>query len=180
MPLSQTETDAAAAMLIAVADHRLQKYMQTYPFLDGPDEALNLECFREIRSHFRARALEAPVEAISLGLEQTTLGSEVLSRLREMLQQIGISAEEQGKLIQKLAWKVRDVPAAARRILVLGHGGGYELLFLRAVAPQAEIYTIDWVDATDPKIRELVKPKIAFGNFWNEIKAAKGGFDVFF
>ena len=153
--------------------------MQTYPFLDGPDESLNRECVAVLRANLRLRS-QGVEKATPLPPDRLLPSKAVLSRLDDLFRGTTLTAQERSELVIDFAWKVQFVPEASRKILAVGHHTGYELLFLRAAAPAAEIFAIDWLERSDPKIVALVEAKTFAGNFLSELQRFKGQFDLVF
>ena len=154
--------------------------MQTYPFLDGPDEALNRDCLAALRANLRPRPQSVHFEATPLEPERLLPSEVVLSRLDNLFRAVALTVGVQKHLLGDYAWKIQFVPESSKKILAVGYHTGHELLFLRAAAPRAEIFAIDWLDRSDPKIIELVKAKTFNGNLLYELQKFRGEFDVVF
>ena len=173
------QDSSGLALLLAVPEDRLRIHMQTFPFLNAPDENLNRECLRVLRENIRLRS-GGSREAQPLGADSLLPSGPVLARLDNLFRQTELTKEECSYLVTDFAWKIQFVPETARTILAVGHHTGYELLFLRAAAPNAEIFAIDWVENSDKKITSLVGAKLVTGDFLTELKKFKGQFDVVF
>jgi SAM-dependent methyltransferase len=170
-----------APLLLAIRDGKLQEYMQTHPFLDGPDERLNRACLTALRSNLRPRRLSGTAAyAKPLETERLLPSKEVLSRVDELLHAVDAAPGFRQHLVGDYGWKIQFVPEHSKKILAVGHHTGHELLFLRAAAPQAEIYAIDWVDRTDPRILDLVGAKVFDGSLLHELQNFKEEFDLIF
>ena len=165
-------------LLLAVHDDQLQAHMQTYPFLDGPDESLNRACLAAVRSNLQTRGSDISKEPVAL---QRLLPTEaVLARLDVLFQAANIPPNEKSRLIDDYAWKVQFIPEATHKALAVGHHFGHELLFIRAAAPNAEIYAIDWHERTYSNIVDLVKAKVFHGNILYVLENFDTDFDLVF
>src|SRR5665213_3197284 len=131
---------------IRVIDPSLQSYLQRYPFASGPDETMNLRADVVASENIFFREAGPEVETTLLSPVETQLPSLEMERVQELLVRIGLSAAEQKTHTNDFAWEANLVPREAGNVLVIGCGDGIELLFLRAVLPEARITAIDYHD----------------------------------
>lgn len=152
------------AILLAVPDTGLHPYLQTYPFLNGPRREVNESLLASIEKLVTVRRPHDACEVERLAPEELRLTPDNEKRVLALFGEIGHSAGAIDEAMGLLAWKFRDLPADARSILDIGSGGGDEIVFLRAIAPQAKIVAIDWRDV-HPNVKKLTGIQFLKGDF---------------
>jgi SAM-dependent methyltransferase len=146
---------AEPGLQIDVAEPELQAYLQRYPFASGPDAAMNARGLRAAAA-IRLRPAVETRETVLLTPEATQLCGVEEARLQALFERVGMSAAGQRRHRDDFAWEASRVPRAAQDVLVIGSGDGIELLFLRAVLPQARLTAIDYYPSLLPGIAEAV------------------------
>jgi SAM-dependent methyltransferase len=139
----RTETQPAAdAYLITSNDVVLQAYLQTYPFLTGPDEELNGRGLALLRA---GPSLRRPTLDVSVNLlEQNDFppSSDAEARVRKLC--AAAALRKCDALLDDYHWKLAVADAKPDKVLSFGCGDGHELIMLRAMFPMARIEALDW------------------------------------
>ena len=139
------------AFLVRLVDPQHQEYVQKYPFLHGPDAALNAELRAacQARMEIRTPPLVAfSHEAIDIPLEEL-VSERDWSAIVATCARLGLDKTTARGMVNAWGWKVARSPRSARRILSMGCSAGHELLVLRALFPEAELNGVDY-DVTVP------------------------------
>ena len=155
----RTEAQSAAdAYLICTNDLALQAYLQTYPNLTGPDEALNRQGLALLRAGPAIRRPKANVQVNLLDREDFS-ATETAKRIVLDLC-MAAQIDEPDALIDDFHWKIAVAQALPDRILSFGCGEGDELLMLRTLFPTAQIKAIDWSAKVSSKL--LAATQVSF------------------
>lgn len=154
------------AFRLTVEDPAIRSYLQRYPFADGPDKATNARCLQIIRDRLTARS-NVPTGAPIVWLEpnETPLTAEQMARLKRIMDESGLPAEARPKLINDYAWEASLIPPGTKSALVIGCGDGVELMFMRAVLPEAKITALDYDDFMSPECKNAVGARFFQGDF---------------
>ncbi len=134
------------AFLIRLTDPKHQEYVQKNPVLRGPDVALNRELRQAWYTSLEVRKPPpAPYvhESIDGPLDQI-IDERDWRAVLDTCGRLGLSEAEARGLVLGWGWKAARAPRNARRILSVGCGGGHELVVLRALFPEAEIWGVDY------------------------------------
>lgn len=166
---------------IDVTDPEMQAYLQRYPFA-GPDVAMNRRGRAALASGLRWRAAReaGPVEPIVLSPRQAALPPEEEARVLSLMQRIGLSAEQQRMHLEDFAWEANMTPRSASHVLVIGCGDGVELLFLRAVLPNARIKALDYYKSLLPGLEEAVGVDFEAGDVGRLLPTLQREYDLLY
>ena len=178
--MKQIKFDPLPAVLLAVPDAGRHSYLQTYPFLHGPNREANKSILASIENLITVRRPHDACHVERLAPEELQLTPDNEKRVLALFGEIGRPADEIAEAMSLLAWKFRDLPPNARSILDIGCGGGDEAVFLRVVAPQARIVAIDWHDNVYPNLKELTGIQFLKGDFRQYLERTSETFDVIF
>jgi SAM-dependent methyltransferase len=142
-----------SAFQLSIQDPAMRAYLQRYPFLMGPDQAMNDLGRRVIHDGLVPRNREKTTTALTrLTPKETELSAEQMDRLQRIMDESEVPQALRRELIDDYAWEANMVPLDTKDALVLGCADGTELMFLRAVLPEATITAIDYED-TIPEAR---------------------------
>jgi SAM-dependent methyltransferase len=177
--MKQIRFNPSPAVLLAVPDIEMQPYLQAHPFLNGTRREVNESLLASIEKLITIRRPHDACEVERLAPEELQLTTDNEKRVLALFEEIGHSADAIAEAMSLLAWKFRDLPADARSILDIGSGGGDEVVFLRAIAPQAKIVAIDWRDV-HPKVKKLAGIQFLTGDFRQYLERTTEQFDVIF
>jgi 2-polyprenyl-3-methyl-5-hydroxy-6-metoxy-1,4-benzoquinol methylase len=145
-------------------------YLQVNPAAAGPDNTMNARCRQAIYAHLAMRRpsqLEPP-QIVRLKPHETKLTNEQITRLKSLMDEVGVPAAARWKMIDDFGWEANLVPSDSKDVLVIGCGNGVELLFLCAVLPQAKITALDYRDELSPALKRATGVRLLVGNM-NEI-----------
>lgn len=142
------KTDPHTAVLLAIADTALQRYMQQYPYGKGPDEARNRCCLDSLRKAIRLRPVLTPAPQPAEGT--VTLSGDEHRRIVQLFTQFGTPQRHLPAVVNDYAWRVKPIRSDAASVLSIGCGAGSELVALRAMLPAARIDAIDWTQKISP------------------------------
>jgi SAM-dependent methyltransferase len=145
-PLDQSQD----AFQLTVEDAATRAYMQRYPFALGPDSAMDARCRQLIHDNLAIRNRVQSAPLIRLKPEQTLLTSEQMARLERIMDESEVPQAERAEMIDDYAWEANLVPLDTKDALVIGCAHGTELMFLRAVLPEANITALDYEDMIPP------------------------------
>ena len=160
---SNLSPEGCPAIQIQIADPDLQAYLQRYPFAVGPVPEMNERGKKAIAAGIRFRPAGPKIVPVMLRMEQTLLGANEQRRVDELLDRIGISGKQKHMHIDDFGWEANIVPREAKSVLVVGCGDGIELIFLRAVLPEARITAIDYHNSLLPGLADAVGLKFLEG-----------------
>ena len=165
---------------IRVTDPSLQAYLQRYPFASGPDETMNLRAGAVVSENIFFREPGPEVGTTLLSPEERQLPILESERARELLERVGMSAAEREVHRNDFEWEANLVPRHAGNVLVIGCGDGIELLFLRAVLPEARITAIDYHDSLLPGIFDAVGMTFLEGDMHGHLQSLEPVYDLIF
>lgn len=163
---------------IRVLDPELQEYLQKHPFTGGPDGRKNAAGREAIVKNLRRRQPGESTEITLLAPGQTDLRAEEIQRVKDSFRSLQLSDARQGALMNDFAWEANLVPRTAKNILVIGCGDGMELVFLRAVLPQAKITAIDYHDGVAPEVKRIVELAFHQGDMNQILATLPPGYDL--
>lgn len=120
----------------------LQAYLQTYPFLTGPDEELNGRGLALLRAgpSVRRPALDATVNLLEPN--DFPPSSCAMESVRKLC--AAAALRKCDALLDDYHWKIAVADAKPDKVLSFGCGDGHELIVLRAMFPMAKIEALDW------------------------------------
>ena len=182
--LADLSSEIRPAVQIPVSDLEMQAYLQRYPFASGPQTEMNERCKRTISSGIYLRPPGLRANPVWLKPEEARLSSHEETRAHVLLDGIGIPAAEKPAYFDDFAWEVSFVPRETKSVLVIGCGHGIELIFLRAVLPEAHITAIDY--ASDdyntmlPGLAEAVKLTFLRGDIGRNLLTLTRQYDLIF
>ena len=182
--LADLSSEIRPAVQIPISDLEMQAYLQRYPFASGPQAEMNERCQRTITSGIYLRPPGLRARPVWLQPEEARLSSHEEALAHSLLDQIGIPAAEKANHFDDFAWEVSFVPRETKNVLVLGCGNGIELIFLRAVLPEAHITAIDY--ASDdyntmlPGLAEAVKLTFFRGDIVRNLLTLTREYDLVF
>ena len=135
------------AFQMTVQDPAMRAYLQRYPFLIGPDKAMNelgrKAIFDGLVSRNRVRV---PTAVRRLQPWETQLTAEQMDRLQRIMDESEVPQAVRAQMIDDYGWEANLAPIDTKSALVLGCADGTELMFLRAVLPEASITAVDYQD----------------------------------
>src|SRR5579862_1000185 len=175
--MKQVRFDPAPAVLLAVPDIEVQRYLQAYPLLNGASREVNESILASIEKLVTVRRPHEACEVERLAPEEIRLSPDQEQRVWALFEEIGYSAKAIAEAMDLLSWKFRELPGDARSILDIGGGGGDEVVFLRAIAPHAKIVAIDWREA-HPKVKKLTGVEFRKGDFRQYLEQTSEQFGV--
>lgn len=168
------------AIQIDIADPEFQAYLQRYPFASGPDRHTNDICKKAVEDGIRFRDAAPEADVTMLQADQTHLASSETERVQELFNRIGLTAREKEKHLDDFEWEANLVPRAAKNVLVIGCGDGIELIFLRAVLPQANITAIDYRNSLLPRLADAVGLNFLEGDIGKHLPTLGQEYDLIF
>lgn len=168
------------AILFAIRDVNLHAYMQKYPFLTGPDESTNSECFRVLQEGINIRRPKIKVAAHWVSAEDLIDESVIRGRLSEALKYFEEASNHRSLIYSIFNWKMCFVPIETKKILAIGCGAGIELAAIRARLPDAELHAIDWSDGLSDEVVARTNVKFTCGNFLQLVSQSNETYDVIF
>jgi len=142
----------------------LQAYLQRYPFASGPAENLNRRGRAAALAGIALRPATPTVSPMQLTLEASSLPREQEAVARQLMTALGISAATQDIHVDDFGWEANLVPPTTRSVLVMGCGDGIELIFLRAVLPNARLTAVDYYNSLLPGLKEAVNVDLHQGD----------------
>lgn len=181
MTLAKSYTGKSCAYQMRIVDTDLQAYLQRWPFGTGPDPARNLAGCEAIRKTLQVRQTgNTRPKVVLLSAEQARLQVQESQRLHDIFRILKFDETRQRTLNNDFAWEANLVPRSARKVLVIGCGDGMELLFLRAVLPEASITAIDYHDSLTPEVKATVALAFLEGDFDQHLHSLAGDYDLIF
>jgi SAM-dependent methyltransferase len=160
-----------------------EAYWQRYPF-GGPVKRFNQRLLHELRACIPApNHLEGACDSSSY--------TDFLCCLEEATQQCYLFSNENRDLAQafqrdpSFTWKFEALRRKlanhpCKKMLVLGVGGGLELIVLRALWPKAEIVALDWLSKCDCSILSSTDTRLIVGNVFEELHRLQHEYDIIF
>ncbi|MBW4038688.1 MAG: class I SAM-dependent methyltransferase [Acidobacteria bacterium] len=171
---------AQPAIQIHLDNPKLQAYLQRYPFAQGPDPEMNQLGRSAIAKGVKFRPTAPNTKTCLLKHEQTLLAAAEQSRAESLLDQIAIPDNEKRMYFDDFEWETNFVPRETKSVLVIGCGNGIELIFLRAVLPNARIMAIDYHDARLPKLGSTVGMQFLQGDICEHLASFDRSYDLIF
>jgi 2-polyprenyl-3-methyl-5-hydroxy-6-metoxy-1,4-benzoquinol methylase len=161
------------AFQLTVQDPAMRFYLQRFPFLMGPDKTMNVLGRQVIYDGLALRDRQR-VETVVHRLmpEEAQLTAEQMGRLLRIMDEAGIPQAVRAEMIDDYGWEASLVPLDTKDALVLGCADGRELMFLRAVLPDANITALDYED----QIVEAHKQAIGVRFFQGDMNALLDNF----
>ena len=163
---------------IRVDDPALQAYLQRYPFASGPDAAKNAAGREAILQGLRVRPAGNEPRQVLLRADETALAAPESERLQALFARLGMEPSQRQTLVEDFGWEANLVPRTAKRALILGCGNGMELLFLRAVLPEASIVAVDYYDSVAEPVKEAVGLRFIEGDMNAHLQALRAEYDL--
>lgn len=153
-----------AAIQIRVIDPAMRFYLQQYPFLTGPNEAMNQAALATIRQGVHVRNAAPDVVVNRKPHRNFAIPATELERVTALLSAAGQNVEQIAAAEHDYAWRVHALPLTCNSVLCIGAGEGHELAFIRARLPQARIVVIDYMAKALPGLLEAVKAEFVQGD----------------
>jgi SAM-dependent methyltransferase len=173
-------SDCSPAILIQITHPESQAYLQRYPFASGPEPEMNDLGKNAVAAGIRFRPAGPKTVPVMLREKQTLLTDKEQGRVEELLDRIGMSAKQKRIHVDDFGWEVNLVPREAKNVLVVGCGDGIELIFLRAVLPDARITAIDYHNSLLPGLADVVGPMFLEGDIGNHLPRLHREYDLIF
>ncbi|WP_353072126.1 class I SAM-dependent methyltransferase [Tunturiibacter gelidoferens] len=153
----QTFDQSSSAFELRVRDPAMRAYLQRHPFLVGPDREMNEKGRQAVRDGLVLRNRDKiSTQLRRLTRAETRLTSEQMDRLNRIMDESEVPKAARRALIDDYAWEAKLVPSDSKSVLVIGCADGTELMFLRAVLPDAKITALDYEDSIpDPRKRAI-------------------------
>lgn len=158
----------------------LQAYAQRYPFAAGPDESTNRALITATSRGVCERPGVQPVTPHFISEGDDHLGQGEEEALKRSFRRLKMSAADQVHALDDFAWEVNKVPRDRRNVLAIGCGSGIELLFLRAVLPDAKLTGIDYVDSIQPEVKAATSVDLRVGDMGAILGALAPEYDMVF
>jgi SAM-dependent methyltransferase len=170
----------AAGIQIEIADPQLQAYLQRYPFAAGPEPEMNRRGLKTVSAGVRSRPVGPRVVPVLLKPQDAGLSPEETARVVALMDAIGLSGEKKAIHLDDFGWEANLVPRAAKNVLVIGCGNGVELMFLRAVLPEARITAMDYYEKLLPGLQSAVELTFHEGDIGKLLPELKQEYDLVF
>ncbi len=153
------------AVLLALNDPSIRSYLQRYPFATGPNEVLNELCRQAICENLTIRRREqATTQLRRLTRSQTQLTAEQSDRLERLMDEEMIPRSIRVRMIEDFGWEAALIPIETKDVLVIGCGDATEVVFLRAVLPDATITALDYRDEISSARKKSTGVKLIEGD----------------
>lgn len=166
-----------------VVPYEEEAYWQRFPF-GGPVHRFNQRLLHELRAGMLApNYLEGASHSSSytdfyFGLEEATQHCHLFwTENRDLAQAFQLEPSFIWKF-EALRRKLAKHPC--KKMLVLGVGGGLELVLLRALWPNAEIHALDWASSCDRSILSSTDTRLIVGNVFEELHRLQHEYDIIF
>lgn len=164
---------------LRVTDAATRAYLQRYPFLTGPDPDMNEKGRHAISNGLFSRNREQkPTTVKRLSPKESQLTPEQMIRLKQIMDESEMPMASRRAMIDDYAWEARLVPSTAKSVLVLGCADGMELMFLRAVLPNATITAIDYEDSIPEARKRVVDVRFFHGDMHQILEGFGEEFDL--
>ena len=180
-PLDIFNADPAKAVLLKLPDEALIRYVQVGR-VAGPEDP---RAFRALLDAL-PMALETRPSAPNVVVHEAASGPVTLSaEFETTLAQVVRTAGEANALEarfrdDRFRWKMAVIDGARRSILDLGPADGVELLYLRALAPQAPLTSIDYTDGVSERVRAATGAETIIGAIPSALASQRGRHDLVF
>lgn len=170
----QTMDQNHDAFQLTVEEPAIRAYLQRYPFAMGPDVAMNARCRRAIYDNLSIRQHDrrAAASVVRLKPHETQLSVEQMGRLEKVMNESEVPQAVRANMISDYGWEANLVPLDRKNVLVLGCGDGTELMFLRAVLPEAKITALDYTDSVSSACKQATGVRF----FQGDMNALLAGF----
>jgi SAM-dependent methyltransferase len=175
------------AFEMLIEEPAMRAYLQRYPFAMGPDREMNSRGLEAIRRCFalRAKSSDVSVQSDAAAVvrfmpEETKLPKEILSRVHALMDEAGVPNEKRANLIDDFGWEAKLIPPGSRDVLIVGCGGGMELLFLRAMLPDAKLTAVDYGDSLTPELKKATAVRFYPGDLNEILYSFEPEFDLVF
>jgi len=168
------------AVLIKISDLSIRAYLRRYPFVNGPDMDMNNKSLDVIRKSIRIRRNNSPAEIISDDVVSTEIEPEENKRAISLFKNLGVDEVQYKNLLNDYGWRVNKISRDATDVLSIGCGNGYELIFIKALLPDAHITAIDDRDKIDRRLYSILNFKFIEGDFNVVSEKIKNKYDLIF
>jgi len=153
------------AFQMTVENPAMRAYLQRYPFLIGPDKAMNELARKAIFDGLASRnRVPSPTAVRRLQPQETRLTAGQMDRLIRIMDESQVPQAVRAEMIDDYAWEANLVPLETKSALVLGCADGTELMFLRAVLPDAKITALDYQDEIPPARKRAIDVRFLQGD----------------
>lgn len=170
----------STAVQIRVTDPATRFYLQQYPFLTGPDEAMNQSALKTIRQSVHVRNTAPELAVIRIPRENYAISTIQLERVTATLSAVGQNVQQIAAAEHDYAWRVQALPPNCKSVLCIGSGEGHELAFIRARLPQARIVVMDYVTKVLPGLLEAAQAEFLQGDLVEGLRHHKEKHDAVF
>jgi SAM-dependent methyltransferase len=176
-------TDKTLMEISVVVPSEEEAYWQRYPF-GGPVKRFNQRLLQELRAgvlvpnHFEGASDSSSYTDSYFGLEEATQQCHLFCNENRNL-------AHAFQLEPSFIWKFQALKRKlamhpCKKMLVLGVGGGLELVLLRALWPNAEIHALDWASSCDRSILSSTDTSLIVGNVFEELHRLQHEYDIIF
>jgi len=176
-------TDKTLMEISIVVPSQEEAYWQRYPF-GGPVKRFNQRLLHELRTgvlvpnHFEGASDSSSYTDSYFGLEEATQQCHLFCNENRDLAH---AFQLEPSFIWKFeALKRKLAMHPCKKMLVLGVGGGLELVLLRALWPNAEIHALDWASSCDRSILSSTDTSLIVGNVFEELHRLQHEYDIIF
>jgi hypothetical protein len=165
-------------------EQKYQELIQSRPFLNCADQSINLEIINYLKSKdLEINEIETQNknkiinwENIDEKLSYKKFQDKIkLFDLNNDLDEVSIK-----RVFFRLNWKFEKINFKKNKILSLASGDGLELLYLRIKFPNAEIYSVDWVDKINSKLISNLSIKFKREDIYKYLKQKEDTFDLIY
>lgn len=168
------------ALQIAISDKDIQAYLQRHPFGIGRQSDFNQIVLASLRRSLRFRP-QSPASDWQLAdparLELTPVE---VDRIQNWFNRLEVQESQRTWAWQSLAWKISRIPRNARSVLSIGCGAGIELILIRALLPQADLFAVDFDNKVPPAVKTALGLRFHQAHFNDFLAVNAGQFDLVF
>jgi 2-polyprenyl-3-methyl-5-hydroxy-6-metoxy-1,4-benzoquinol methylase len=178
--MTKIEIPGTPALLIRIHDDEMQAYLQRCPYASGADSEMNARGLAGVRGGLEIRNPREPATVEFQTSAESALSTAATERFRALARRAGLDEDTIARSLDDYGWKARNLPAETRHVLSIGCGDGRELLFLRAVLPEARITAYDWKNGLLPGIAEVATATFGEANFLQLLATGPDRHDAIF
>ena len=165
-------------------DSKYQELVQSRPFLNCNDQTINQYIINCLKSkNLEINKIETQNKKKIIDWENI---DEKLSfkKFQDYIKLFDLSNDLDEESIKRvyfrLNWKFEKINFKKKKILSLASGDGLELLYLRIKFPDSEIYSVDWVDKINLKLKSNLSIKFEKEDIYKYLKQKENTFDLIY
>lgn len=170
----------ASGIQIGIADKDIQVYLQRHPFGIGNRFDLNRAALIKLRLGLHVRPQAVVPELHSADPDDLNLTRLERESVTRWFGRLKVDDAQQAWAWQSLAWKITRLPRDAGSVLSIGCGEGIELILIRALLPQAQLFAVDFDDKIPCGFKDALGLQFSKGHFNDFLARSEGLFDVVF